>query len=138
LRFAVSRVTPVTRCGNGEIHAELLVRMSDVPTEPIVDATERISGQVETRFSVPNSNRPAAANPTAEPAEKARVPEPFKAPEPIRRRFQARLNYDPFERDVFIEILDPGTGEVLRTLPAETAGDDETANRGGAILNRLA
>tara|TARA_R110002110_G_scaffold284986_1_gene499093 strand:- start:74619 stop:74957 length:339 start_codon:yes stop_codon:yes gene_type:complete len=112
--------------------------MSDVPTVRIVDATERISGQAETRFGVPHPVRQLPPDPTAESGEKAPVPEPFKAPEPIRRKFQARLNYDPFERDVFIEILDPETGEVLRRLPAEKVGEDESAYRGGAILNRLA
>lgn len=101
-------------------------------------AAERISGPIETRFGVSRPNRQEGANPTAEPAAKTRVPEPFRAPEPIRRNFQARLNYDPFARDVFIEILDPETGDVLRRLPAEKAGEDETTTHGGAILNRLA
>ena len=86
-----------------------------------MDATARISSEVERRFGVPNPNRDEAVDPTAELADKAPLPEPFKAPEPIRRKFQARLNYDPIERDVFIEILDPETGEVLRRFPAEKA-----------------
>ena len=115
-----------------------MARMSDVSTERIVDATARISSEVERRFGVPNPNRDEAVDPTAELADKAPLPEPFKAPEPIRRKFQARLNYDPIERDVFIEILDPETGEVLRRFPAEKAAEDKTTSRGGAIINRLA
>lgn len=112
--------------------------MSDASTELIVEVTERNSRPVETRFGAPDPNRKEAVEPTPEPVEKAPLPEPFTAPEPIRRKFQARLNYDPSERDVYIEILDPQTGEVLRTLPAERAAEDETAKRGGTILNRLA
>jgi len=103
-----------------------------------MDAAEQISGMGETRFNARAPRREEVTSSRAEPAEKSRVPEPFIAPEPIRRKFQARLNYDPFERDVIIEILDPETGDVLRRLPAEKAREDETANRGGAILNRLA
>jgi len=52
--------------------------------------------------------------------------------------FQARLSYDPFERDVFVEILDPTTGDVIRRLPAERAADEHRGLRGGAFLDRLA
>lgn len=103
-----------------------------------MDATEGISSIGEIRSGMLNSSRDEAVRSTAESAKKARVPEPFKAPEPIRRKFQARLNYDPFERDVFIEILDPETGDVLRRLPAESATEDDLPHRGGAVLNRLA
>lgn len=48
------------------------------------------------------------------------------------------MNYDPLERDVFLEILDPETGEVLRRFPAEKAAEDEIANHGGTIFNQLA
>ncbi len=40
------------------------------------------------------------------------------------RIFQARLSYDPIEADVFVEILDPTTGDVVRRLPAEKAAEE--------------
>lgn len=103
-----------------------------------MNTTERISGWVEPRSRTLNSGRGEASGHRTDAMEKPRVPDPIRAPEPIRRSFQARLNYDPVEADVFIEILDPETGEVLRRLPAEQAADDETANRGGTIFSRLA
>ncbi len=52
--------------------------------------------------------------------------------------FQARLSYDAFEADVFVEILDPTTGDVVRRLPAERVAEENTAFRGGTFLDRLA
>jgi hypothetical protein len=38
-----------------------------------------------------------------------------------------------------VEILDPVTGEVLRTLPADRAADEQSDLRqGGALLDQLA
>ncbi|MEP4377610.1 MAG: hypothetical protein ABJ215_04390 [Alphaproteobacteria bacterium] len=70
-----------------------------------------------------------------DPAEKPGVPEPIRIPEPVKSKIEARLNYDPFESDVFVEILDTQSGEVLRRFPAEKAAEDEVTKRGGAILN---
>ena len=56
----------------------------------------------------------------------------------VRRNFRARLNYDPVEAEVFLEILDPETGEVFRRLPAEGVPDDDTSIGSGALLNRIA
>ena len=106
-----------------------------------MDAIERIPGPVEPRPDMPGPLRARAdeaGNRPGEPAARPGVPEPIRAPEPIRRKFQARLNYDPLEADVFIEILDPATGDVLRRLPAEELDKDEALRAGGAILNRLA
>jgi len=103
-----------------------------------MNATEHIPGLNKPRSEVVSSSREEAPDRTTELADKPRIPDPIRAPEPIQRNFQARLNYDPFERDVFLEILDPKTGEVLRRFPAEKAAEDEMTNRGGAIFNRLA
>lgn len=74
---------------------------------------------------------------------KAEQPEdvirPVKLVEPEGRIFQARLSYDPIEADVFVEILDPTTGDVVRRLPAEKAADESGAFRdGGALVNQFA
>lgn len=58
--------------------------------------------------------------------------------EPIRRNFQARLSYDPVEADVFIEILDPRTGDVIRRLPAESEDDDPSNRHLGTLVDRIA
>lgn len=113
-----------------------MVRLSDDSAVRIVDATYGISGPGDTRSGALFSRRDKTVRP--EDTDKAHVPEPFKAPEPIRRTFPARLNYDPQTRDVFLEILDPETGDVLRRLPAEQAAEDESSRHGGAILNQLA
>ncbi|MBO6784513.1 MAG: hypothetical protein JJ899_14760 [Alphaproteobacteria bacterium] len=84
--------------------------------------------------------RRAAERDRAEETERApEAPEAraLKLPEPEGNIFQARLSYDPDEADVFVEILDPTTGEVLRRLPAERAADDAGGAR-GAVLDRMA
>ncbi len=54
------------------------------------------------------------------------------------RIFQARLSYDPVDADVFVEILDPVTGDVIRRLPADKAAEDHVLLRdGGALLDRM-
>lgn len=103
-----------------------------------MNAIEHISGLTEARPGPTKLGREEASGRTTELAEKPRAPEPFRAPEPIQRKFQARLNYDPLESDVFLEILDPETGEVIRRFPAEKAADHEMVNHGGTIFNRLA
>ena len=102
-----------------------------------MSATEDISGLTEPRPGVITPSREDAPGRATDMMEKPRIPDPIRAPEPIQRKFQARLNYDPLERDVFLEILDPETGEVLRRFPAEKAAEDEIANHGGTIFNRL-
>ena len=102
-----------------------------------MEATEQISSLVEQRPSILGAKQEDAESRPDDPAEKPVVPDHFRAPEPIQRKTQARLNYDPFEADIFLEILDTQTGEVLRRFPAEKASEDEATNRGGAILNWL-
>lgn len=72
--------------------------------------------------------------------------EPRPAPAPAARSivaegriFQARLSYDYDREDVIVEILDPVTGEVVRSLPADRAArDDNTFRSSGALLDRVA
>ncbi len=104
-----------------------------------MEVVKRISSPGEAPPSVPKpipeeetESRPDASE------EKTRVPDPIRVPEPIQSKTQARLNYDPFQADVFLEILDTKTGEVLRRFPAEEAAQDEITKHGGAILNWLA
>ncbi|MGB0625415.1 MAG: hypothetical protein ACPGQ5_02465 [Alphaproteobacteria bacterium] len=103
-----------------------------------MDATEQISGLLEPRTAVFRPRRDEDEGRAEEATPAVGVPEPIRAPELAPRKFQARLNYDPVEEDVFIEILDPKTGEVLRRLPAEDASEDETAGQTGALLDRVA
>lgn len=66
-------------------------------------------------------------------------PRAIKLVETEGRIFQARLSYDPVEADVFVEILDPTTGDVVRRLPAETAADESAdLKHGGTLVNRIA
>lgn len=102
-----------------------------------MDATDSISGLPEPRLRVFDTRRDAAARQDETPAAPG-IPMPFRAPEPIRPAFQARLNYDPLEADVFLEILDPETGEVIRRFPAEDAARDEVTGRGGALIDHVA
>jgi len=54
------------------------------------------------------------------------------------RIFQARLSYDPIEADVFVEILDPTTGDVVRRLPAEKAAEESAVlKNGGTLVNQF-
>jgi hypothetical protein len=63
----------------------------------------------------------------------------IRAVEHESRIFQARMNYDHDSAKVYVEILDPVTGEVLRTLPADRAADEQSDLRqGGALLDQLA
>jgi hypothetical protein len=71
-----------------------------------MEATEQISSLVEQRPSILGAKQEDAESRPDDPAEKPVVPDHFRAPEPIQRKTQARLNYDPFEADVFLEILD--------------------------------
>ena len=54
------------------------------------------------------------------------------------RIFQARLSYDPESAEVFVEILDPTTGDVIRRFPAEEAAEKQSAFRqGGQLVDQL-
>lgn len=113
--------------------------MSDGSVGRTMDVMKSISSVRDAPPSAPKPIPKAEAESRPEEAEeKTPVPEPIRAPEPIQSKVQARLNYDPFQADVFLEFLDTETGEVLRRFPAEQAAEDETAKHGGVILNWLA
>ncbi len=60
---------------------------------------------------------------------------------PVSSPFQARLNYDIQEDDVYIEILSPRTGDVIQRLPPEDAVEqlrERTDGHTGAVLDRVA
>lgn len=60
---------------------------------------------------------------------------------PISSPFQARMNYDIENDDLYIEILSPRTGEVLQRLPPEDALDPllkATDGKAGAVLDQVA
>ncbi len=115
-----------------------MVRTSDDAAGRILNAIEYISGLTEAQPGRLAPRREVAPGPNSDLVWKPRIPEPIRAPEPIKRAFQARLNYDLLDAEVFLEILDPETGKVLRRFPAEKASEDEIASHGGTILNRLA
>jgi hypothetical protein len=54
---------------------------------------------------------------------------------------QARLNYDRDKGFVFVEILDPNTGDVIQRIPAESAADrihELTGGYGGTVFDKIA
>jgi len=62
-----------------------------------------------------------------------------RPPEPAQIPPRARLNYDPLHSEIFIEILNPQTDDVIRRFPAERAADEDRAmHAGGKILNQFA
>ena len=55
--------------------------------------------------------------------------------------FEARLNYDKDKALLFVEILDPATGDVVQRIPAETAADrirELTGSYGGTVVDKIA
>ena len=76
--------------------------------------------------------KPVAREPKAvQPVEKGeKTAKPEKQPQP-QRSAHARLNYDEETKEVFIEILDPQTGEVLQRFPAEELPDQLRAASSG-------
>lgn len=76
----------------------------------------------------------------AEKAEKAEIPEKRQSAEAQPRGAHARLNYDEETKEVFVEILDPQTGEVLQRFPAEELPDQIRAAGGevGSLVETFA
>lgn len=89
--------------------------------------------------------RPPAVPPGHNEAEETGTNSDRKSENRIRpveyegRIFQARLSYDTEDAEVFIEILNPTTGDVIRRLPAEKAAEDRFVfGQGGSLLDRIA
>lgn len=57
--------------------------------------------------------------------------------EPRSAAAHARLNYDPEHAAVYVEILNPATGDVLRRFPSDEARSAPQPAHGGQV-DRLA
>lgn len=74
-----------------------------------------------------------ARNAANEPEAQPRIPEPPPS------SFKARLNYDRERAEVYVEILDPQTGDVIQTLPPDQAAEEYAPLReSGSLLDALA
>lgn len=102
-----------------------------------METSERIHPLGEPRATVRRAGTPTATahEPTLAPSPAASA---ALADAPIRRGFQARLNYDPFDAEVFIEIIDPETGDVIRRFPAESLEEDSPLPGTGNLIDKFA
>lgn len=83
---------------------------------------------------------------SVQPVEKAeKTQETEKQPQAKRtiaepRSAHARLNYDEETKEVFVEILDPQTGDVLQRFPAEELPERIRAAGGevGSLVETIA
>lgn len=99
--------------------------------------------RLATEISAP---RPSAEDAVAvvpvERGESQDEPEPQaqpRIPEPPPASFKARLNYDRERAEVYVEILDPQTGDVIQTLPPDQAAEEYAPLReSGSLLDALA
>jgi len=75
-----------------------------------------------------------------EKGEKAEKQPQAKRGELPTRSAHARLNYDEDKKEVFVEILDPQTGDVLQRFPAEELPDNIRAAVGnvGSLVETIA
>ena len=72
--------------------------------------------------------------------EPAKTPASVATDKPISSPFQARLNYDIENEDLYIEIISRRTGEVLQRLPPKDALDPllkATDGKAGAVLDQV-
>ena len=98
-----------------EIASTSRVVTADPPTRP-VNVRER---PPDASPNAPPGASSDAANTRAEPAAKQGASGNAASLKPIGTR--ARLSYDFESEDVFIEILNPRTGDVIKRLPPEDA-----------------
>lgn len=87
----------------------------------------------------PETEREQPVEKDGKTEETAKQPQAERAkPEP--RGAHARLNYDQETKEVFVEILDPQTGEVLQRFPAEELPDNIRASVGdvGSLVETIA
>jgi hypothetical protein len=118
--------------------------------EGLTFSASRQSGSTELRNATPVSPVPRVAQPPTDdstedgkstsdekPASAAAAPHVTQS----QSSFQARLNYDRENATVFIEILDPTSGDALQRIPAESAADrihELTGGYGGSVLDKFA
>ena len=117
--------------------------------EGLVFNTRHQSGISELRPATPSAAPSRQAQPGVDESADSAQPAAEKNPQPValsragesQSSFQARLNYDREKATVFVEILDPATGDVLQRIPAESAADrihELTGGYGGSVLDKLA
>ncbi len=107
-----------------------LKRAAETARESQQPATLSNSKDEETTATNQQASRPES--------EKAASATPEK---PVSSTYQARLNYDVQNEDLYIEILSPRTGEVLQRLPPKDALEpllQNTDGKPGAVLDRVA
>ena len=102
-----------------------------------------------TAFSDTPNTRPAPAAAPPLPHDHRAIRTADKAPaagrevaadrrvEPRNASAHARLNYDPEHAVVYVEILNPATGDVLRRFPSDESHKTPPPTSGGQI-DRLA
>ena len=76
-----------------------------------------------------------------QPPDKTRADPEVAKVEAKASPFQARLNYDRDKAQLFVEILDQATGDVVQRIPAETAADtihELTGGYGGTVVDKIA
>lgn len=75
------------------------------------------------------------------PEEQRREPVEAKRAVAEESPFQTRLQYDKDKAELFVEVLDRATGDVIQRIPAETAAERVhaiTGSQGGAVVDKLA
>ncbi len=104
-----------------------MLASTDIASEAIAKSAERpgkpVSGPARKREPAPTSRADAAPAAEAAPAD------------------NARLSYDRETNRVYVEILDPRTGEVILRLPPESAVSrmiELSGGRLGALVDSTA
>ena len=91
------------------------------------------------RLAQPRRASPDAADVAAQPDRAP--PQTAEVAAPREPAISARVNYDYEDARIFIEILNPRTGDVIRRLPPDLAVDfaqAETGRSTGIVLDRSA
>ena len=91
------------------------------------------------RLAQPRRASPEAADVAAQPRRAS--PEAAEVAAPREPAITARVNYDYEDARIFIEILNPRTGDVIRRLPPDLAADfalEETGRSTGIVVDRSA
>lgn len=103
---------------------------TDIATEAVANAVARTESRA----------RAGADQSVDAPSTRAAVPPP--AQRPVKASVDtARLAYDQESHRVYVEILDPQTGDVLQRLPPESAAEHlQEINGGqpGALVDDIA
>ncbi len=102
---------------------------TDIATEAVANAVARTESRA----------REGADRSVDAPSTRAAAPPPVR--QPVKPSVDtARLTYDHESHRVYVEIIDPQTGDVLQRLPPESAAEVlQELNDGqpGALVNNL-